>query len=713
VAFAVETQTWQQSGTSDFEKGKLTHLSLSNEGKLTLAPTVKEVADGSVAFLWAVARDSKGNLYVGGGGLGASKSKLLSVDAQGKSKTVAELDGIAIQAIAVDSRDRVYAATSPDGKVYRVDGTAKPEVFYDPKAKYIWALAFDRTGNLFVATGDQGEIHRVTPTGSGSVFFRTEEAHARSLAMDSAGNLIVGTDPSGLILRVSPAGQGFVVYQAPKREITAVAVARDGAIYAAGIGNKQPPSPATTPAPTPAPVAVAAPAAGLGGITIAVTGTPRANTPPPPAITPATVTGGSEIYRIQSDGYPRKVWSQAQELAYALTFDAQGKLIVGTGNHGYLYRLDSDFAYTQLATLTSTQITGLLSAADGTLYAVTGNIGKVYSIGPRTETSGTFESDVFDAGSFSYWGRISTDPEAQTGLTFETRSGNLNRPQQNWSAWEKLNAGRVVSPAARFLQYRLTLSGRASTDEVDIAYQAKNVAPVIDEIDTTPPNYKFPAPVPATAGSTNPATLNLPPLGRKPPANAAAISNSGSTPSMTWAKGQIGVRWLATDDNGDTLQFKVEIRGVNETAWKLVKDKIRERYFSWDSAAFPDGKYIVRVTASDEPSNPPDQALTSVRESDPFTIDNTPPEVTCCIITGSGNLSAQFRAKDALSTLGKAEYSLNGGEWVVVEPTTRLTDSNEHEYRIALPRPQGETTLAVRVSDEFENQAVAKTVLKP
>src|SRR5215472_8971817 len=275
AAFAVETQTWQQSGTSDFEKGKLTHLSLSSDGKLTLAPVVKEVADGSVAFLWTVARDSKGNLYMGGGGLGASKAKLLAVDPQGKSKTIAELDGVAIQAIAVDSRDRVYAATSPDGKVYRVDGAAKPEMFYDPKAKYIWALLFDKTGNLYVATGDQGEIHRVSASGSGSVFFRTEEAHARSLTIDSAGNLIVGTDPSGLILRVSPAGQGFVVYQAPKREITAVAVARDGSIYAAGVGNKQAAPAAAVPAPAPAAPALA-PTSG-GGITIAVTGTQRPN----------------------------------------------------------------------------------------------------------------------------------------------------------------------------------------------------------------------------------------------------------------------------------------------------------------------------------------------------------------------------------------------------------------------------------------------------
>ena len=127
------------------------------------------------------------------------------------------------------------------------------------------------------------------------------------------------------------------------------------------------------------------------------------------------VAGGSEIYRIQSDGYPRRIWSHAQDLVYALAFDAQGRLLAGTGNHGNLYRIDSDYSYTRLLNVEPTQITGLLRAPEGQLYAVTGNIGKVIAIGPELEPSGTFESDVLDAGGFSYWGRISKEPEAPAG----------------------------------------------------------------------------------------------------------------------------------------------------------------------------------------------------------------------------------------------------------------------------------------------------------
>jgi hypothetical protein len=700
---AVETKTWEQSAMADFDKGVIKRLSLASDGRLTLAPTVKELADPAETFLWAVARDSKGNVYAGGGGLGGGKAKLTVIDAQGRSKTLAELDGLAVQAVAIDRQDRVYAATSPDGKVYRVDAAGKTEVFYDPKTKYIWALVFAPSGDLFVAAGDTGEIHRVTATGAGSVFFRSGETHVRSLAIDSSGNLIAGTDPAGLVLRVSPQGQGFVLYQSPKREITTVAVAANGDIYAAAAGTR--PAVAPPPAPPPAPVAQQQnAAAGAVQVTVRPAQPATGAVAPPPAI-----TGGSDLYRIQADGYPRKIWSHAQDLIYALAFDVQGRVLAATGNHGALYRIDSDHLYTRLLNLEPTQITGLAAGPGGALYAVTGNIGKVFALGPGLESSGTFESDVLDGAAFSYWGRIAHQPESDAGLSFETRSGNLNRTENNWSPWAKLSAGRIASPAARFLQYRLTLSAPAELNQVSVAYQMKNVAPVIGELEITPANYRFPAPA-ATPAAANPP-ITLPVLGSKPSTNVA--SEAANTPALNWAKGFLGARWLASDENGDTLLFTVEIRGKNETAWKLIRDKVRERYVSFDSAAFPDGEYVVRVTASDAPSNPPADALSGSRETAPFLIDNTPPEISGLAASPSGaRLQVRFHVKDALSVLGKAEYSVNGGDWTVAEPTTRLTDATEHDYRLEIDKPAGEATIAVRAEDSYANQGVAKIVVR-
>ncbi|MCS7026247.1 MAG: hypothetical protein NZV14_15725 [Bryobacteraceae bacterium] len=712
---AVETKFWQHYEATDYEKATLQKVAVRSDGRLSLAPVFRQIFDASTAYLWAVAEDSKGNVYVGGGAPSATVAKLFQVDPAGNSKLVAELPGLEIHAIAIDPKDRVYAATSPDGKVYRIAGSGKAEVFYDPKAKYIWAMAFNRQGELFVATGDQGEVHRVDTSGQGRVFFVCDESHARSLTLDRHENLIVGTEPGGLVIRVSPAGEGFVLYQSSKREITAVAVAPDGSIYAAGVGNKAPATlPAVAPQPAPTPIPVNPPV----GQTPTPVSRPAAAAPPTLAPAP-TISGGSEVYRIDSEGSPRRVWQNANDLVYSIGIDSSGMPLIATGNRGRIYRLDSDRLSTLLVSATSAQITGLALSKNGGAHVITGNIGKLYRMGPELEREGVLESEALDAGGFSYWGRIRLEGEIRGGsLLVETRSGNLDRPQRNWSAWAtaSLNSfvGRVASPAARFLQYRLKLTASSDGQSpevslIEIAYLMKNVAPVIEAIEATPANYRFPASSPALASSS---TLTLPPIGQRPRGSAVSVDSSSTT--MNYAKGYVGARWKAYDDNGDPLVFKLEIRGAGERDWKLLKNELKERHYSWDSTAFADGEYQLRITASDAPGNPPGQALTTQLESDRFLIDNTPPVITG--LTASierGKIIVRWKAKDARSVIEKAEYSMNGGEWLVAQPTGRLSDSLELDFVLELDRQgQGETTIAVRVTDEFENQTVDKVTIR-
>lgn len=721
---AVETRYWTQDDLSEFEKGNLNKLSVRSDGRLLLAPVVKELLDSSTPYLWTVAQDSKGNLYTAGGGPTGSTAKLFMVDPAGKSKTLAEVEGLEIHAVAVDSRDRVYAATDPDGKVYRI-ANGKAELFYDPKAKYIWAMAFSKGGDLYVATGDHGEIHKVGPDGKGSVFFRTEETHARSLAVDQTGNLIVGTEPGGLILRITPVGDGFVLYQAPKREITAVAVGGDGAIYAAGIGNKSSGGPSIAP-PPPAPTPQPSPGPGSGGAPPGVVAVAPRPIPSPPSSLgsgAATITGGSEVYRIAPDGAPRRIWSNGQDIAYALLIDGNGRPLVGTGNKGNIYRLDSDIRYTLLLNLAPTQVTGFAAGPNGRIVAVTGNIGKLYAIGPEIEKSGSYESEPFDANGFTYWGRLRYDGSAASGrIAFDARSGNLNFPQKNWSSWmpAPLNGdgGRISAPPARFLQYRATLTAGSDGKSpeitgVEIAYMAKNVAPVLQHIEITPANYKFSV-SPLTLSTVSPQTITLPALGQRKKSSTLPLDLSTGQ-NMQYAKGYIGVRWAAQDDNGDSLVYRVEIRGENESQWKLLKDKVHDKQLTWDSTAFPDGKYVVRVIASDAPSNPPGSSLSGDIASEPFLIDNTPPRIVGLTAAPAANnkIEVRWRAQDALSVIDKAEYSVNGGDWTIVEPVTRLSDAPELEYHMFVDRPQpGEYTIAIRVTDEYDNQAAVKTVVQ-
>jgi hypothetical protein len=158
----------------------------------------------------------------------------------------------------------------------------------------------------------------------------------------------------------------------------------------------------------------------------------------------------------------------------------------------------------------------------------------------------------------------------------------------------------------------------------------------------------------------------------------------------------------------------VEIRGVNETAWKLLKDKVKEKYISWDSTAFPDGEYRLRITTSDLPSNTKEDALTGQLESEVLVIDNTPPRVTGLTAARNGNrVEVKWHAADALSVITKAEYSVDGGEWTVVDPVTKLSDSKELDYNLTLADvTPGEHTIAVRVADEYDNQSAEKVVVR-
>src|SRR5262249_31763765 len=295
-----------------------------------------------------------------------------------------------------------------------------------------------------------------------------------------------------------------------------------------------------------------------------------------------------------------------------------------------------------------------------------------------------------------------------------------DRPQKNWSPWSSPitspKGGRIASPAARFIQWRATLNA-ASTghspelESVDVAYLPKNVEPRVDQIEITPSNYKFPAPAtsPLTSGSSQ--TITLPPIGRRTP--PYSVDTSGTTPSMQYAKGFIGARWTASDPNGDGMIYTVEIRGVNETEWKMLKEKVTEKYLTWDSTAFPDGEYRLRVTASDAPGNAPGDAMVGRLESEPFLIDNTPPKITNLTAARNGaHVQVKWHAADALNNISKAEYSIDGGDWTVVSPVSRLSDSPELDYDLTVNAASGEHTIAVRVLDEYENLAAEKTIVK-
>jgi hypothetical protein len=719
AALAVETKTWIHSEAQEFEKGTLKGLAIANNGHISLAPKLTERLDAGAGQLWSAVAGAGGRVYAGG-----SEGKVFVLDAGGKSKPLATLAGGGTVYALAGAPNGVYAATSPDGKIWRVGDDGKAVLVHAAKAHYVWALVPGDEGVLYAATGDPGQILKIQPGGQATVLFDAGETHVRSLQSDGHGNLIAGTDASGVVLRVNAKGEGFVLHQTGKREVTAIAVAKDGTIFAAGTGNRAAtPVPAPMPVPLPQPTPVAAAGAGAQQPQPATPAAARPAAMPPTLGAVSGPPGGSEIWRIGTDREPTLFWSDAHAVVYALTFDAAGRLLAGTGNQGRIYRIDTPQSYTWIAHAEASQITALAQLPGGGIAAASANPGKLYQLGPETERTGTLESDVLDAAAFTYWGRLRWEGELNGGaLKVETRSGNLDAPEKNWSAWavvDPATGARVASPAARFLQWRATLTaaaGGASPELklVEAAYQQKNVAPVIEKIEITPFNHKFPAP--SSLSSSASTTLSLPPIGqvRRSSPSTPSTEPAGAA-SMNYDKGWIGARWKASDLNGDTLEFKIEYRGVEEREWKLLKEHVKENRYSWDATSFADGRYRLRVTASDAPDNYDSVALTAAIESEPFLINNTPPQIEGLTAKAEGGkLVIRFRAVDALSELDSAEYSVNGSEWKAARPTTGMTDSQAHDYVVEAELPKGsEWTVAVKVEDENDNVAVKKITRRP
>ena len=323
LCYAVITGNWTEETQASFEKGTVTGLSIRNDGRLTLAPVFSDVFDAASTYLWAVAEDGKGNIYTGGGGPADDNTALFLIGPDGQGKKLAELPGLQIQAIAIGPKGNIFAATSPDGKVYRVTQAGESAVFFDPQAKYIWAMAFGRDGDLYVATGDEGKVFRVKPDGAGTMFFDTQETHARSLAIEKDGSLLVGSEPGGLIFRVSPEGRGFVLYQADRREVSAIAVKGDGAIFFAAVGGKrqQPSMPSVAP-PVAQPVTPQSQTAAVLAAQQSASQAVQGQTSRTQSRLLLAPSGGADVYQIDPRGYTKEIWSDSRAIVYSIVLDS-------------------------------------------------------------------------------------------------------------------------------------------------------------------------------------------------------------------------------------------------------------------------------------------------------------------------------------------------------------------------------------------------------
>ncbi len=720
---AAGPQFWRIEGVQGLLEGEVAGLSVDSLGRLRLGAAPRQLADLALPNAWSVSTDAKGVLYVGTGNDG----RVLRVEG-GSVSVLFDSEQLEVHAVTVGPDGRVYAGTSPDGAVYAIDAAGKAERFFDPPEKYIWALAFDAAGNLYVATGAEGRVYRVARDGKPTVVLKTADTHVLSLALDPHGRLFAGSAPQGIVYRVDAAGRVFVVLDSQFREIRALDASEDGVVYAAAVDRRTPET-AQRPAVPGAgamPIGTAVTVVPEVTITESLTAVPGTATPAVPA-TPmpeASAPGAQKgaVFRIGANGDADAIWTSSEDVPHSL-LRLGGEVLVGTGNKGKLYRLGRDREWTLLTTVAAEQVTALAPGRGGTdAILVTSNPARVYGLDRTLAAEGTYLSKVKDAGNTATWGRVSWEGGTPPGtlVQVQTRSGNTEHPDATWTDWSApatRAAGEPIrSERSRFLQLKLTLSGKAgatpTVESIAASYLQRNLPPEVKSITVHPPGEVFQKPI-SVSGDLEILGLDPDPLSER---SAAARPPAGSPPAISFSRKlfQRGIRtlsWQAEDPNGDPLLYDVLYRAVGNSRWRPLRRELAEPVFAWDTSTVPNGRYVVRIVASDAPGNPPALTLTGSKDSASFQVDNTPPSIEAHLDPArKDRIRAVVRDE---SPIRKLEFSVDTSRWEEVHPRDGIADSTEEEYEIEVPpaNTPGPRVVVLRAADLLGNTATVRVDL--
>jgi hypothetical protein len=713
---------FQATTQADFLKGDVQNLSIDSRGQLTLGPATELVYETSAPFLWSLIPGSDGSLFIGTG----NEGRVFRVDADGKGTPFFDSAELEAHALAPAPDGGVFVGSSPDGKIYKVDRKGAATTFFEPDEKYIWAMTVDAKGNLYAATGEKGTIYRIGPDGRGARFYQAKATHATSLAFDRSGNLLVGTESPGRVLRVDPTGKAFVLLDSPFQEIRALRFDDKGMLYVAAVSGRTSPAgskPADGAPDRPASEPSAAPVASVSTeiTSIAVADAPSsAGTSTPPRADTRSPRGA--IYRIAPDGLWDQLWESRDDAPYDLVFDAEGRLIVGTGNKGKIYRLEGDpLQPTLLVGAGAQQVTAFYKDAKNRLYYATANPGKLFRLSTTRATRGTYESEPRDAQTVATWGALRWRGSTPTGSGIEisTRTGNTATPDDTWSAWSDAYAAAdgspITSPKARFIQWRATLTGKGDAPvltSVSAAYLQRNLRPQVRSITVHPPGIVFQKPF--TTGDPDLAGFENQTTPERTLTNAAMNSaqSSSGAPALgrrTYQKGLQTLIWRAEDENDDQLSYEIRYRREGEPAWKVLRRDVTDPILVWDTTTVPNGTYFVRIVASDSPSNAADSALAGESDSVAFEIDNTVPDIKTqpAIAEGARTIVA-FAVTDDHSPIQRVECSEDGLTWRPVFPRDGIADSKSEQYQVEIDGELGPRGLSLRVTDAMNNVATAQ-----
>ncbi len=694
-AGAVSPKYFIHDTAVEFERGDLAGVSITHDGSLRLAPRADVVAEPAEPYVWDLAVDARNDrAYLGTGDDGW----VLRLGDDGAERFF-QCAALEVLSVVVDGKGRIFAGTAPEGFVYRIEPDGEGELIFDAEEPYVWDMVIGPDGMIYAGYGPGAVVYRIDPeTGEADRFFEIDDHHVVSLGFDDEGRLLLGTEGRGLVVRVAPDGKGRVLHDTPQGEVRAVLAGADGTVWAAASSAAESRESAT------ADESADGTAPEDNGLDYSFEFHP---------------SGPDEgiLYRIDADGNAVRHWESGQGAIFDLALADDGRVLAATGDDAGLWSIELDGGATLLHRSDAEQLVSIAAdpGAGGHLFA-TANPSRVFRVDRKPNDSGVYTSEVLDARRPARWGRIEWTG-AGGNVSLSVRSGDTDKPDATWTEWTRETKGPAIDLAeqgkARFLQWRLLLDGDVEVRRVRVSALENNVAPIVASVQVVPSGNRFYDDVPelrprplwqSLSGGVkvqyqydNGGEQEFPPEQRAP-----------------WTQGMRQVRWEAIDPNEDFLLFSLSYRREDETRWKEFVDDVDGHNFAFNSNGVPDGDYRIRVTASDERSNPTDPRTTTAT-SEPFIVDNTSPGFHDVTHRRTGDrVRVSGSAVDAMSDVVRLEISVNGGDWKDKPPVDGLYDSPSEDFDVTVEAPADEeSSILLRATDLGGNLGTSRVLLRP
>ena len=596
-----------------------------------------------------------------------------------------------IFAMAIDVAGRLLVGISGDKcKLCRLEA-GKLETVYEPNdAKYILAIATDDVGNIYLGTGPEGKIYRTDAFGrKAQLIYDSRDKNMLSMAIGQDGFVYAGSDSRGLVYKIDPRTKtATVLYDSDQPEITALLLtepsSENGSLYAVATSAEivkteiRLASELSTagrpdiPSPESKSVSESGRRLQIANTTEKTVGKSTVRKALPPK--GAKPGAASHIYKVTKGGYVTDIFSEAA--VFLCLVEQDGKLVLGTGNNAQLFSVDpaSEDKAIIYEDEQASQITAVAVSGDD-VYVGTANPAKLIRLGRTFASEGTYNSDLIDAGQPAKWGKLQIEADVPQGckVLVASRSGNVkdvNDP--TFSGWTELTEVtepiQLRCPLGRFCQYRLVLRSEGGHE-----------TPTIREV---------------AVASTVP---NLPP--RVESVMVGRIAVTGKT-------GMFKIGYKAKDDNGDKLIYKIDFRKAGRTSWIELEDEQEADSFDWDGRTVEDGRYEIRVIASDERSNTSTTKLTGSRVSEPVVVDNTGPVIgEHSVETNEKTITLKVQISDEFSAIGELHYTVDSNaDWIAAMPDDLVYDTTDENFTIVIEDLEaGEHILALRIRDDVGN----------